>query len=72
MSDIAEPNPFPAEADLAAAADAALGPTGRFRLVCGAGAAAFVVDTIDGRSWRLDGDRWVPLRYEVMPPDPAP
>jgi len=72
MSDIADPTPFPAEADLAAVADTSIGPPGRFRLVCGAGTAAFVVDTIDGRSWRLDGERWVPLRYEVMRPDPAP
>ena len=74
MSDVTEDVPFPAEADLAAAAAVPLGPVGRFQLRCSGGAdgAAYVIDTTDGRTWRLDGARWVPVDYGVGTAAPAP
>ena len=74
MSDITEDLPFPAEADLAAVASVSLGPVGRFQLRCAGGqeGAAYVIDTTDGRTWRLDGARWVPLDYAGGTAPPAP
>ena len=71
MSDITEDLPFPAEADLAAAAAVPVGQAGRFQLRC-AEDVAYVIDTTDGRTWRLDGARWVPLAYGVGIAAPAP
>lgn len=71
MSDTTEDLPFPAEADLAAVAAAPVGQTGRFQLRC-AGEVAYVIDTVDGRTWRLDGNRWAPLDYAVGVATPAP
>jgi hypothetical protein len=76
MSDITDPVPFPAEADLAAVAQSATGPVGRFQIVCSGlpkgGVAAFLIDTTDGRSWSFDGESWTPLPYSMERPEPAP
>ncbi len=74
MSEITEDLPFPAEADLAAAADVPVGPIGRFQLRCAGGqlGSAYVIDTTDGRTWRMDGERWVPMDYAGGTALPAP
>ena len=73
MSDITQDLPFPAEADLAAAASMPVGATGRFQLRCtGEAGTAYVIDTTDGRTWLLSGERWVPLDYALGTAAPAP
>jgi hypothetical protein len=76
----AEDIPFPAEADLTAAATIGTGPVGRFQLVCAAGIpgeppSAFLLDTIDGRSWvrdRSTNGQWRPIHYSPGSPPAAP
>lgn len=81
MAETTEDTPFPAEADLAAAASIPLGPAGRFQIVATTGAngepTAFLIDTTDGRSWVLGPagggpGRWLRLEYDRDPPLPAP